>query len=662
MVAASVGAVGTQATEATSTFADVPAPPSVVAGKGVIVCLFLDGAAQTVTPPDGTWQEAPNAPVNVTGGSHGLHVFWHRAAGSEAGPYTFTWGSSTFRAGHALRIDDMVASGNPFDTPCGAAEDNTIASTSPPVSTTSLDVDRCVVWVSTNWSGGTQGSAWTPPTGFTEHFEALYGTMTAASKALPTAGSTGSVTGTCTGSDRRTAWIGAIIGTTVGGSVVGPGARASALHPGRGPSRFARFRQSPRSFTITKISGILTATMGPITAAMSATVKVAGTLAATLPSTTAAMVARAIVRGAAATTLPSLTTTVAGRAIVRGTASSTLPSVTTSISARAVVRGALGATLPSASAQLAATVRVGGVLSVTLPSASTHAAAQSTVRGGLVGVLPSMAVQGLGMVRVSGSLSAALPSLTIAFGGVVHTPDSLLIVVLPSAGSAAAGRVVARGTILVTLPPSGMAATATVTVHSALTAPLPSLTVVMTGTVTATTNHGSLAAGLPAVTVTMAAHVSGGMTAVLQATLPSVVAGRWRDGEIMMVLQRVNTLQFILAMPIEIILIPVLEVKAPSGGTQLIDQPARAPQLFRLIPMSHTERPVRSIATTGADAGQQRRYDYTLLGQWDAIMQENDWWQDESGQCWIIDALVSYNGYERKGLVTSYGRRPRHGN
>ncbi len=220
MAAPTVGAVGADASEASATNVSVPAPSSVVANSGVFVCIFLDSAAQTITPPDGTWSYATGCPVNVTGGSHGLHVFWHRAAGSEAGPYAFTWTSSTFRAANALRIDDMVTSGSPFSGTPGTAQDNTNGATSPAVSTTSVDDDCLDLWVATDWGGGTQGAAWTPPLTYTEHFEALYGTMTAASHAHPTQGSTGSITGVCTGVDKRTAWIGAIKGTS-GAAAVG---------------------------------------------------------------------------------------------------------------------------------------------------------------------------------------------------------------------------------------------------------------------------------------------------------------------------------------------------------------------------------------------------------------------------------------------------------
>lgn len=114
---------------------------------------------------------------------------------------------------------------------------------------------------------------------------------------------------------------------------------------------------------------------------------------------------------------------------------------------------------------------------------------------------------------------------------------------------------------------------------------------------------------------------------------------------------------FIVCAPTQIILMPKTEVRTASGATNWAEGPARPVQTFRLIPFSASERP----STSSQPNGVQRKYDFTLLGEWDSVMAENDWWEDDLGQTWRIDALVSYNGYERKGLVTSYGRRPSHG-
>jgi hypothetical protein len=126
--------------------------------------------------------------------------------------------------------------------------------------------------------------------------------------------------------------------------------------------------------------------------------------------------------------------------------------------------------------------------------------------------------------------------------------------------------------------------------------------------------------------------------------------------------QRELTAAFIAANSVSLILIPQIEVVLPSGGVRLDDGSPRAEQTFRLIPMSHTDRPVRSQAGgTSTDEGVQRRYDYTLLGVWNSQMAENDWWVDDNDQKWVIDSIISFNGYERKAMITAFGRYPAHG-
>lgn len=120
---------------------------------------------------------------------------------------------------------------------------------------------------------------------------------------------------------------------------------------------------------------------------------------------------------------------------------------------------------------------------------------------------------------------------------------------------------------------------------------------------------------------------------------------------------RKNTTAFIYAMPVQIELTPSTENRTAAGAVTIQDGEPRPIQTFRLVPMGHTERPVASAGGGGV----QRKYDFTLLGEWNCEMAEGDHWFDEVGQHWQIDSVISHNGYERKGMVTSYGRRPRHG-
>lgn len=208
-----------------------------------------------------------------------------------------------------------------------------------------------------------------------------------------------------------------------------------------------------------------------------------------------------------------------------------------------------------------------------------------------------------------------------------------------------------------TLPRATLVAEATVTADAAIAATLPRATMQADADVEAEAVFAGL---LHRATALFVVQEEIPETAELNALLLKVVAGtgittgvsnelRW---------QRLNTQAFIEASPVDIQLIPQEEQRKPSGAVTLVDQAARPEQRFRLIPMSHTERPFGSTSgLTSAGNGQQRKYDLTLLGNWDAVMSPNDYWFDVNGQKLVVDAVIPYNGYEVKGLVMSYGRR-----
>lgn len=127
--------------------------------------------------------------------------------------------------------------------------------------------------------------------------------------------------------------------------------------------------------------------------------------------------------------------------------------------------------------------------------------------------------------------------------------------------------------------------------------------------------------------------------------------------------QRELTEWFIAEDPTTIILIPRVETVGVGGGVQTADGTPRDPQTFKVIPMNHTERPVASGFGGGEanSGGVQRKFDYTIVGKYDAIVGIGDYWEDPSGQKYIVDAINPYNNYEVKAMVTTYGRKPDHG-
>jgi hypothetical protein len=184
---------------------------------------------------------------------------------------------------------------------------------------------------------------------------------------------------------------------------------------------------------------------------------------------------------------------------------------------------------------------------------------------------------------------------------------------------------------------------------------LPKATIAAEATVSAT---AGLAGSLSKATADLLATDQPVATAVLNGTLPKITGGTGVTVSTELRMQRRNTQAFIEASPMDIVLIPQTEQRTASGAVALVDGSPKPTQRFRLIPMSHTERPATSTSGAGAGSGGvQRKYDLTLLGNWDALIYPNDYWVDANGQKYVVDAVIPYNGYEVKGLVMSYGRR-----
>lgn len=119
--------------------------------------------------------------------------------------------------------------------------------------------------------------------------------------------------------------------------------------------------------------------------------------------------------------------------------------------------------------------------------------------------------------------------------------------------------------------------------------------------------------------------------------------------ELELAYHRRTTDYFIAWNPIEIVLIPKVRVKSPSGSKE-IDGTPKGLQRFRLIPQSETTPPVI------IEDGVERVIDFVLLGSWNADMTIGDHWRDTLGFYHeILD--VTTNGYEVKGMVQKHGGR-----
>jgi hypothetical protein len=224
---------------ASGTTADFAVPAGVAADDIIVIPMYLDGTTTITAMPTG-FTEAPNSPVlsNGVGGNHSLHVAWKRATGADSGTYSFTLSASQYCTGSALSYSGCATTGNPWDTVAGTptastAVDNTNSTTTPALSYTTAGADRKLFFAATNWTGG----AWTPPSGFTERMDAGDHVHTAADLDEATAGTYGPFTATCVGNDKRTAWLGALIGASLDQTVTltGTGSASTVGQPAVAP-------------------------------------------------------------------------------------------------------------------------------------------------------------------------------------------------------------------------------------------------------------------------------------------------------------------------------------------------------------------------------------------------------------------------------------------
>lgn len=116
-------------------------------------------------------------------------------------------------------------------------------------------------------------------------------------------------------------------------------------------------------------------------------------------------------------------------------------------------------------------------------------------------------------------------------------------------------------------------------------------------------------------------------------------------------LLRRNTKAFIDVNSITLALVPRIKIRQGTGSVWQ-DQAPRLPQRLRLIDQSTSNAPVPGTLA-GAD-GIQRKVQFQLLGQHDAVFGLYDYWQAD-GMRYEIAEVFPPNGYEQRAQVICYG-------
>lgn len=108
---------------------------------------------------------------------------------------------------------------------------------------------------------------------------------------------------------------------------------------------------------------------------------------------------------------------------------------------------------------------------------------------------------------------------------------------------------------------------------------------------------------------------------------------------------------FIMQDPTDVVLIPQAMPRTDNGGTSRQLGAARDPQTVKFVFQLGD-----SDGVNESQDGQERKYPYIMVMEWDAVVAINDQWHDPSGQFWIVKGLSPYNGYEVKAEIMSFGK------
>jgi hypothetical protein len=118
-------------------------------------------------------------------------------------------------------------------------------------------------------------------------------------------------------------------------------------------------------------------------------------------------------------------------------------------------------------------------------------------------------------------------------------------------------------------------------------------------------------------------------------------------------INRKATQRFIDDDPSDITLIPIVTENRPGGAKVRVDGTPKASQTFKFIYPGGD-----GIVVTAE--GQTRRFDFILVGAYDADLSIGDHWT-EGGQNYVVEYVLPFCDYEQKAGGVTHGAAPNHG-
>lgn len=115
--------------------------------------------------------------------------------------------------------------------------------------------------------------------------------------------------------------------------------------------------------------------------------------------------------------------------------------------------------------------------------------------------------------------------------------------------------------------------------------------------------------------------------------------------------------------PRKIVLIPHTRVSKGGGMYDYVAGTPRAAQTFSVEPVGSTLTGITSTTggvVTSESGAETHQWSYYLVGRHDAKMEIGDTWQ-EGDTVYRIVAIQPKNDYEKRAVITAFGRDPNYG-
>lgn len=125
----------------------------------------------------------------------------------------------------------------------------------------------------------------------------------------------------------------------------------------------------------------------------------------------------------------------------------------------------------------------------------------------------------------------------------------------------------------------------------------------------------------------------------------------------MLQMSRRHTELFIADDPTTVELQPSTKTRQPGGGYKYVLGAKRPPQDFKIIFQSGS-----ADGIVESEADQARKYDFVIVGKYNAEIEINDVWEDVNGDKWIVTGFAPFNSYETKAMCVAFsGGKPNNG-